>query len=108
MNNVEQFIQDFKNSVVYKNIIEDNKVEIIMLFLTGTTLLQTQDDYSDYDICVLVKEKPAESQKELFKVYSRPGSYFMYYKAQDKIVQWIYNDLNDINSITTTPLDNIG
>ena len=108
MSEVAQFIADFKKSKVYYDIINDNKIEVIMLFLTGSTLLKTSDSNSDYDICVLVKEKPTESLSTLFKVYSRPGSYFIYYKKQQKIAQWIYNDINDITNITSTPLDNIG
>lgn len=108
MNKVRQFIDDFKKSIVYQNIIDDTNVEVIMIFLTGSTLLNIADNNSDYDLCVLVKEKPVEPSSKLFKIYNRPGAYFIYYKPQEKIAQWIYNDVNDIVNITSTPLDNIG
>lgn len=107
-NNINQFIEDFKESSIYHSIINDNSAEVIMLWLTGSALLTPDSTTNDYDICVLVKNKPQESEQTLWKIYGRPGSYFAYYKAQNKVAQWIYNDIADITSITSTPLDNIG
>lgn len=108
MTKIKQFIEDFKESAVYNSIVQDESVDIIMLWLTGSALLTPQANNGDYDVCVLVREKPEESSTALYKVYSRPGSYFVHYQPQGKTAQWIYNDISDITSITSTPLDNIG
>ena len=106
---MQQFINDFKNSQFYSKILQDSKTEVILIWITGSTITNICDKESDYDMCVLVTEKPMEPANSLYRTYSRPGSYFLKYKPEDKKAQCIYNDVSDIYSISSaTPLDNIG
>lgn len=109
--NIALFIDDFKKSSVCKYILADSQVDIIMLWITGSTLTGVLDSESDYDICVLCARKPQDlnANSSGMRLYSRPGSYFLKYKPLDRKVQWIYNDITDIVCASnSTPLDNIG
>lgn len=104
----DTFIKDFKNSKAYDFILADSQVDVIMIWITGSALTGVLDSESDYDLCVLCMQKPSENLPG-FRLYTRPGSYFLKYKLENKKVQWIYNDISDITNISkTTPLDNIG
>lgn len=104
-----QFIKDLKGSSIYKHILEDPQIEVIMLWITGSTLTGIYDENSDYDLCAVVIDRPKEEPTAFWHKYSRPCSYFAYYKPVNKKVQCIYNDLDDITKISSmTPLDNIG
>lgn len=104
------FIRDFKKSPIYKAILADQQLEVVMIWLTGSTLTGVCDVDSDYDLCVLCTQKPNVIDTfPTFRVYNRPTAYFSIYKPEKKKVQWIYNDLKDIIAISNiTPLDNIG
>lgn len=109
MSNISQFINDFKKSPIFKDIINDSKVEVMMLWVSGSVLTGADDSESDYDVCILVKETPKDNPKSPWTIYGRPGSYFMWYKPHSKKVEWIYTDINDIISPSTvTPLVNSG
>lgn len=102
------FCNDFKASAIYKAIVTDPKVEVLLIWVTGSTLTEVCDSKSDYDICVLCKSKPVLSGTfpEL-NIYNRPCSYFFVYKPENKKTQVVYNDINDIVSANNL-LDNIG
>lgn len=102
------FCNDFKASAIYKAIVTDPNVEVLLIWVTGSTLTAVCDSNSDYDICVLCKSKPAPpiTFPEL-NIYSRPCSYFFVYKPENKKTQIIYNDINDMLSANNL-LDNIG
>ena len=109
--NILAFVKDFKKSQVYSQILHDSKIDVIMIWVTGSTLTSICDTESDYDLCVLCTQKPITntSQIQPFRLYDRPGSYFLKYKPENKKVQWIYNDLSEILKVSqATPLDNIG
>ena len=109
--NLISFINDFKTSCVYNYLLTDPNTDIIMLWITGSTLTGIYDSDSDYDICVLCTKKPKDDPTVFptMRLYERPGSYFLKYKSENKKVQWIYNDLADITTVSaSTPLDNIG
>lgn len=103
------FINDFKKSAVYSSILADSQLEVVMIWVTGSTLTGVVDAMSDYDLCVFCIQKPQKEPQVGFRLYTRPGSYFLKYKIEDKKVQWIYNDIFDIITPSkATPLDNIG
>lgn len=109
MKNLTQFIEDFKTSPIFKGILNDNAVEPIMIWVSGSVLTGSADSSSDYDVCILVKNIPQDDPNSPWTIYGRPGSYFMWYKPQSKKVEWIYTDINDIISASTvTPLVNSG
>lgn len=108
MNALQQFIQDCNNSVLFKDIINDKNVEVIMIWVTGSTILGGTDEKSDYDLCVLIKDRPP-AQNEFYNIYARFAPYSAQYKPQQKKVQWIYNTVEEITtSHPVSPLDNIG
>lgn len=109
MSKLTDFIRDFKNSYIYENTLNDPKVDVVMVWMTGSTITGLKDAQSDYDVCVLVKELPKESENIPWKIYSRPCSYFFKYVPQGVKTHCIYNDLSNITNMSTaTPLDNIG
>ena len=109
MANINQFIADFKKSPIFRDIINDTNVDILMMWVSGSMLTGADDSESDYDVCILVEETPKDNPKSPWTIYGRPGSYFMWYKPHTKKVEWIYTDINDIISPSTvTPLVNSG
>ena len=109
MSRLTDFIKDFKNSYIYENTLADPKIEVVMMWMTGSTITGIKDAQSDYDVCVLVKELPKEPENIPWKIYSRPCSYFFKYVPQGVKTHCIYNDLSNIVSMSAaTPLDNIG
>lgn len=108
MNELQQFIMDCNKSLLFKNIIEDKNVEVLMIWVTGSTIVRGIDEKSDYDLCVLIKDRPG-AQNEFYNIYARFAPYSAQYIPQQKKVQWIYNTVEEITtSHPTSPLDNIG
>lgn len=106
---IKQFIADFKNSPIFDNILADPKVNVIMMWVSGSASLGTDDFESDYDVCILVEDTPKDDSNSPWVIYGRPGSYFGWYKPQQKKVELIYNDISEITKPSTiTPLVNIG
>lgn len=102
------FCNDFKASAIYKAIVTDSNVEVLLIWVTGSTITEVYDSQSDYDICVLCKSKPDMPVSfPVLNIYNRPGSYFFVYKPENKKTQVIYNDINDL-MFANNPLDNIG
>ena len=60
MSKLTTFISDFKESVIYNKIITDPNVDIILMWMTGSTVTGLKDEGSDYDICVLVRKNRRE------------------------------------------------
>ena len=48
MKNLTQFIEDFKTSPIFKGILNDNTVEPIMIWVSGSVLTGSADSSSDY------------------------------------------------------------
>lgn len=72
-----QFIKDLKESKFYNLMFEEAASNVIMIYLTGSRLLDVTDDKSDYDIIVLVDDVNRRNESNYFMVY------------QDKKVHWI-------------------
>jgi hypothetical protein len=109
MNKAIQFINDFKKSPMLNTILTNEKIEPIMIWVAGSIWLGTDDQYSDYDLCVLVKEVPKDDPNLPWRTYGRPNSYFLWYKPQFKKVDLLYTSVTDIFSeAVSTPLANIG
>lgn len=60
MSKLTTFISDFKESVIYNKIITDSNVDVILMWMTGSTVTGLKDEGSDYDICVLVRKNRRE------------------------------------------------
>lgn len=60
MSKLTTFISDFKESVIYNKIINDPNVDVILMWMTGSTVTGLKDEESDYDICVLVRKNRRE------------------------------------------------
>lgn len=60
MSKLTTFISDFKESVIYNKIITDPNVDVILMWMTGSTVTGLKDEGSDYDICVLVRKNRRE------------------------------------------------
>lgn len=109
MQQIKQFIEDFKSSMLFNTLLQDTNLDIIMVWLTGSTITGITDAESDYDMCVLVRELPQEALDQPYRNYSRPRSYFMKYLPQNKRTQYLYNDLKSITSSQHSIfMDNIG
>lgn len=100
---IKQFKQHFLASEVFNIIKNDPNVEPIMIYITGSTLTGYADEQSDYDLCVLIREKPSD-----WSSYVRPLRYFAMYTPENRKCQWVYNDLTDIQKVSIFPQDNIG
>lgn len=100
---IEQFKQHFLASELFNIIKNDPNVEPIMIYITGSTLTGHTDEQSDYDLCILIREKPSA-----WSSYVRPLKYFAIYTPENRKCQWIYNDLTDIQKVSISPQDNIG
>ena len=101
--NILQFKQHFLASELFSAIVDDPKVEPIMIYITGSTLTGCTDSDSDYDLCILLDEKPKE-----WSNYVRPLKYFAVYTPENRKCQWIYNSISDIQEVSLFPQDNIG
>jgi hypothetical protein len=108
MSNLQQFISDYKNSELFKNLLKDNNIEVLMIWITGSTILQSADESSDYDLCILIKERP-EATSDVYNLYGRFNPHYAIYKPQQKRLHWIYNTVDEITtSHPVSPLDNVG
>ena len=101
--NIKQFKQHFLASELFSVIKNDPNVEPIMIYITGSTLTGHTDEQSDYDLCVLIRNKPSN-----WSTYVRPLAYFAVYTPENRKCQWVYNDIADIQKVSIFPQDNIG
>lgn len=109
MTKVMQFINDFKKSPALEALLTDNKIEPIMIWVAGSVWLGTDDQDSDYDLCILVNELPEEDSTSPWLFYGRPNSHFLWYKPQMKSVDLIYTSIDEIFlESKSTLLANIG
>lgn len=90
MNTINDFITDFKNSLLVERIC--SKYDVIMIWLSGSNVIGLADNTSDYDLGVLVADPITFSKTE-----KTTESYK--YKKNFKDVQCIYNSFEDIKAL---------
>lgn len=88
-NTLNTFITDFKTSGIVEQICKD--YEVIMIWISGSQISGLVDDYSDYDIGILVADDVSFSKTVKTPVFYK-------YKKDSKNVQCIFNNLQDIYS----------
>lgn len=74
------FIEELKKSKFYKNIV--NQQNIILLYVSGSRLIDVADDKSDYDLVAIVDENIEQESDE-------------YLTYNGKKVHWYYVPLNN-------------
>ena len=82
------FIKDFRDSGIIEQI--SAKYDIVMIWLSGSSVLGITDEESDYDLGLLVADNVIFS-----KTIKSPFLY-NYKKENQKYVQCIYNSFDDI------------
>lgn len=87
MSTLNEFVYDFKNSSLVEHIC--SKHDVVMIWLSGSSILGLMDGASDYDLGVLVADPITFSKTE-----KTTESYK--YKKDLKEVQCIYNSFEDI------------
>lgn len=85
--NLNTFITDFKASGIVDQLNKQH--EVILIWLTGSHAMSLSDGDSDYDLGVLIADNV-----DISKTEKNPITYK--YKKNNKEVQCIYNNINDI------------
>lgn len=97
-------VKQFKKAFIEANMLDIIKknYEVIMIWITGSTLSGLAEDYSDYDLAVLIADDVTTTR------YVRNDDYLLY-KPENRKVQWMYETVEDITTLQPNfKLRNIG
>lgn len=98
-----EFKNHFLNSPLAEQIINDQKITPILMYITGSTLTNCADSSSDYDLCLLSLDIPKHLEE-----YRRPPKWYAQYLPEGRKCQIIYNDFSNIFTVSIFPQDNVG
>ena len=90
---MSKFIEELKNSKYLSNILNERKV--ILLYVSGSRIIDATDDRSDFDLIAVVDEN-CKTEKEEYLTYN------------GRKVHWYYNPLSNFISARGSGLRSVG